>query len=207
MSGDGYSYDDARKRATAGGRWFSLKNHGDSGRFMVIAAEGDKDYSAAFWPRHYIVGHGYENCGRVRDQAAFCEWCDGGERQDWRVSMTVLNLDTMERQILDGFPIAWFDDLMTTFKDIEEGGGDPTVCMYKVTRKGQKGKEVRRVITNLGPAPADVQAVALVMVPFEKAEMVKGWKEAGEGGTLSVGVVVDEEELNGNGFGSEGEDV
>ena len=36
MSGDGYSYDDARKRATAGGRWFSLKNHGDSGRFMVF---------------------------------------------------------------------------------------------------------------------------------------------------------------------------
>lgn len=179
----GYKEVNERTKPTTG-RWVRLKNDGDSIEVMLVADRDDPELGAVLWPRHEWLPaeKQYAPCGKLNDRDAACERCTKGERQDWRVSMTVFDVEMGDRRILDAFPSLWFGDLLDVIGKLKKRGSDPFAMIFDITRKGEKAK-TRRLITPMGEAPKDLKKQVAALEPFKPGEMVRGL----DGGEYDIG--------------------
>lgn len=158
MAGD-YSFSDVRSM-TSPSRWLRLKSEGDECFVAFPVDDEDKDFGAVFYGQHWPEGANKPVTCSGKD----CELCKKGDKASWRMAITVLNLETGEKQILDGFPAMWFTDLqdMLAEYDWKETG-------FKIKRKGQKSQTRRNLMPKL---LTESQKVELAMtVPFTADEL------------------------------------
>jgi hypothetical protein len=164
----GYTPDDASTRV-------GIRFKKDKDRVAVIPAfTAEGDLAAFIWPRHYL-GQGakpaYATCGKLYGPDAPCPLCAKGMKQDWRASVTVLDVATGDRRFLDGINMAGFRAMETAVKVLRENGGDPCATVFVITRSDGNVKGQLSVVTVA--AKPDAAAVAASMVPFTPEEMVE----------------------------------
>ena len=172
----GYSSEEVLKRGLSGPTpWISLKNPGESIEVAFVIDPNDPDYGAVFWPRHgwSPKEKRYLPCGKLADRDAPCPLCEKGEKQDWRVSMTVFDVQAGMRRYLDSFPAVWFQDLKHVWGKLKEKGADPFKLIYDITRQGE-GSSTRRIITPLAVMSDELIETVSQLKPFAPHEMVKG---------------------------------
>jgi len=180
MSSD-YKFDDTKFDSSL---ILRLKGTGDFCRVMFICDPGDDNLGAFFYPKHAWDGKTYPDCPRKKDDpVAMCPLCVKGVSRNFRVAITVYDIDTGSKRILDGFPSMWFGDLEDVLK---EWPWETT--WFKVTRKGDKS-QTRRIITPLGKVE-DEALLALVGMdkPFTRDEIAEKLRvpSGGNGGDSLV---------------------
>ena len=158
MAGE-HSFNDVQEM-TGPGRWLRLRNENDECFVAFVVDESDKDYGAVFYGQHWLDGEKKP----VACTGKGCELCKKSDRPSWRMAITVLNLETGEKQILDGFPAMWFTDLQDMLEEY-----DWKDTGFKIKRKGQKAQTRR----NIMPKPlTEEQKVELAMtVAFTPEEL------------------------------------
>jgi len=164
MAGE-WSLDDTK---SSGGNWIRLKKDGDKVLGMFVIDESDKDLGAVIYPEHYIDG-GYHPCWRVPgEKENTCPYCKR-DKPSWRMRMTMYDVLEGEKKMIDGMPAMWLEDV----KEAVEGEDWRTV-IFRITRKGDKGKSVRRTIKRMPDAPEENVLAAMAEIePFTAAELLE----------------------------------
>lgn len=158
MAGE-YRFDEI----SSGGRWMRLNKEGDECRVMIVVDPDDRDLGAVAYPLHW-TGQGQLPVDCTKRSEGACRFCDEGDKPSWRMAITVYDLDSRQRRILDGFPAMWLSDL----KDVLEEW-DVATTGLKIKRKGQAA-QTRRNITPF-PAPDDAVEAVAALSPFPPEEL------------------------------------
>lgn len=147
------------------GQYLRLKKAGDSCRVMPIFDMEDEGegvyYRGLHWPEKGQPPAPPIACPKPDH----CPLCEQGRKVDFRMSMTVYDIDTKTRRILDGFPAMWMKDLKDVLED-----WDWKKVVLKIKRTGE-GSMTRRTIVPLPAVEEDVIAAAMTQ-PFSIEELV-----------------------------------
>jgi hypothetical protein len=148
--------------------WFKFASDGDSIKVMFILDKADEDLGAFPWPRHFAGK--YAACAKIVGADVSCEHCTAGVPQQWRVSITVWDVEKKERRILSGMPVGFLRTLRKQFATLEKLGIAYENSIYVVAQTDNK-KEARLGITHVGTASAGILEAVKGLVPFTPEQM------------------------------------
>lgn len=149
----------------AGGLYLRLKEDGDTCYVMPIFDPEDEGDGVFYYGQHWPPKDAPKGPPIPCLRPEPCPMCEEGRRADFRMAMTVYDVETKTRRILDGFPAMWMRDLKEVLED-----WDWTKVRLKIKRTG-KLAQTRRTIVPL-PAGEDEVIAAKMTKPFSIEELM-----------------------------------
>jgi len=148
-----------------GGLYLRLKEKGESCRVMPILDPNDEGEGIYIYGQHWPGDDEPKGPPVPCLRPEPCPLCEAGRKADYRMAMTVYDIDTKTKRILDGFPAAWIHDLKKVLKR-----WDWKKVVLEIERTGEKAQTRRNPI----PFPADdgQMTAALMQVPFSIEELM-----------------------------------
>lgn len=160
------TWEDVQNESRGASTWCRLKT-GEKVRVVLMLDPGDKDLGVVFFKRHKWNGETYPLCTRKRGEPVdACELCKADDPVQWRMRVTVWNIDAGRKQRLDGFPAMWYEDMKEACQY-----ADPASTVFVISRKGEKA-QTRRPIIAAGAIPEDALKLIALTTPYSKAELL-----------------------------------